>query len=184
MPLEKLGAYIALASMAARLNIALRGQNGVSPNCCRSLRVLWSSAGLPIWDAAIETEDPASPTPRSEGVRRSAPRSQFSLSPARCNRGRNHYCCALFGFRSAWHRKGRKSESCCDRQPAVNHLSFRCSPAETSVARVQSARDFTAGNGCSSHDHQGPRCSDRPAETYEPDECRCCHIRIRAGRRK
>ena len=43
MPSENLGACG--APMAARLNITLRGQNGVSPNCCRSLKMLWSIAG-------------------------------------------------------------------------------------------------------------------------------------------
>ena len=43
VPSENLGACV--APMAARLNITLRGQNGVSPNCCRSLKMLWSIAG-------------------------------------------------------------------------------------------------------------------------------------------
>jgi hypothetical protein len=43
VPSENLGACG--APMAARLNITLRGQNGVSPNCCRSLKMLWSIAG-------------------------------------------------------------------------------------------------------------------------------------------
>ena len=74
-------------------------------------KLLWSMAGLPVWDAAIAVQDTANATLEWEGVRRSARRSQFPLSPARFDRGRDHYRGARFVFRPAWQRKGRTAAS-------------------------------------------------------------------------